>query len=101
MRDSASRPAKTGNFVTRRILAETVIVPVRGGVGNLDAIFTLNEVGGRIWELLDGRRSVRQIADALRREYDVSSEEAERDLLEFLASLGSAGLIEDLSDPAD
>jgi len=40
MSDSEHRFTKGDGFVTRNIAGETIIVPVRGGVGDLDSIFT-------------------------------------------------------------
>ena len=98
MEDSDRRPLKNDNFVTRRIIDETIIVPVRGDVSDLDALYTLNETAGRIWELMDGTKSVRQIVDIIQAEYEVSAGEAEKDVLEFLASLESSGLIRKLRE---
>jgi hypothetical protein len=34
----------------------------------------LNPVGSRVWELIDGRRSVDEIVEAIAREFDVAPE---------------------------
>lgn len=47
----------------------------------------LNEVGSRIWELIDGARSVGEIAEAIVAEYDVTAGQAERDVSEFIQAL--------------
>jgi len=86
--------AKKGEFVTRSIAGETVVVPVRGQVGDLDAIYNLNEVGAFIWNLIDGRTSLSQIVEAVHREFEVPFEEAEKDTQEFIAALEQAGMIE-------
>jgi hypothetical protein len=88
---------KEKDLVTRSIAEETIVVPVRNNVGDLDSIYTLNQLGTMIWELIDGRNGVSQIIDAICSAYDVAPEEAERDALEFLKSLETAGLIR-LSD---
>jgi Coenzyme PQQ synthesis protein D (PqqD) len=80
-------------FVTRRIADETIIVPVVSGVGDLDAIFTLNEVGAHIWTLLDKPTQVDAIVADVVRTFDVTPDVAERDTLEFLDKLADAGLI--------
>jgi hypothetical protein len=49
---------KETDFVTREVAGETIIVPIRGNVGDLNSIYTLNEVGTKIWELIDGKNSV-------------------------------------------
>lgn len=89
---------KTDETVTRTIAGETLIVPVRRGVGELDSIYTLNDVGSRIWQLIDGRASVERIAQVISSEYSVSEEEAAADSLELLDSLAQAGLIKPVAE---
>jgi hypothetical protein len=84
---------KETDFVTRCVAGETIIVPIRGNVGDLNSIYTLNEVGTKIWELIDGKKSVSKIVEAVRNAYEVPLEEAEKDSVEFLNSLETAGLI--------
>ena len=84
---------ETNNFVTRDIAGETIIVPVRSSASDLDSIYTLNELGTKIWKLIDGRTSVSKIIEAVCREYDVATEVAKKDVEEFLHSIEVAGLI--------
>jgi hypothetical protein len=84
---------KETNLVTRGIGGETIVVPVKSNVGDLDSIYTLNELGTMIWELIDGQKTVNQIIEEICIAYDVSPEEARKDSLEFLESLEEAGLI--------
>lgn len=87
------RFVKATDWVTRCITGETIVVPVRGGACDLDSIYTFNEVGTRIWELIDGRTSASRIIEAITNEYEVTAEEAEKDIVDFLNSLEAAGLI--------
>ncbi len=89
----------TRTFVTRRIADETIIVPVVGGVGDLDAIFTLNEVGSLVWQLVDTPTTVHAIVEEIARTFDVPPDQAERDVVEFLGKLEEAGLIRPLNEP--
>ena len=84
---------KEDNCVAREIAGETIIVPIKGRVGDLDSIYTLNEVGTLIWQLIDGQRNIGQIVQSVRQTYDVESEEVTRDTFDFLGSLEKAGLI--------
>jgi hypothetical protein len=84
---------KENDLVTRDIAGESIIVPIKGHVGDLEGIFTLNEVGAMIWRLIDGRTTGRQLAEAVRNEYDPGASEAEKDVVDFLRSLEDAGLI--------
>jgi coenzyme PQQ synthesis protein D (PqqD) len=80
-------------FVTRRIAGETMIVPVSSRVGDLDAIYTLNDVGSRVWALLETPRSVEEIVAALCEEYDAPREQVTSDLVELLDELQANGLV--------
>ncbi len=85
---------KKGTFVTRSIAGETLVVPVRGQVGDLDAIYRLNDVAAFIWEQCDGRKSVTQVVEAVGGEFEVAPDRAEKDTSEFIAALEAAGMIE-------
>jgi hypothetical protein len=86
--------SKKDDFVARCIADETIIVPVRGGVGDLNSIYTLNEMGTRIWELMNDQTDIDKMAEIISSEYEVSIEEAKKDVAEFLSSLESVGLIQ-------
>ncbi len=85
---------KDANLITRRIAGESIIVPVKSRVGDLDFIYTLNETSASAWQLIDGRTPLSQIIACIGDEYDVSRDEATADLLELIDSLQSAGLIQ-------
>jgi hypothetical protein len=85
---------KKGEFVTRSIADEIVVVPVRGQVGDLDAIYNLNEVGAFIWEQFDGWKSGNEIVEAVCGEFEVARAQAEKEISEFIAALEVAGMIE-------
>lgn len=80
-------------MVFRKIEDETLLVPIRSNVGDLDNIYVLNDTGARIWELLDGKISAAGIRDIISTEYEATSEEAERDVKVFLENLESVGAI--------
>lgn len=92
---------RTGNssrqdFVTRQIGTETIVVPVRGGVGDLNFIFTLNEAGTDIWRLLREGKTFDEVVDALCALYRVSPEEAAADTREFVDNLKASGLFDEM-----
>ena len=85
--------AKDPNMVARKIAGEIVLVPIRQDACDLGYIFTMNTVGARIWELLDGETTVAQVKDTIVTEYEVTLEQAEADILEFLAELEQIGAV--------
>jgi len=85
--------AKNTDWVTREIAGETIVVPIRSHVGDLESIYTLNELGTEIWKFIDGKTSVGQIVESICRDYEVQPEVAQKDILDFLESIEAAGLI--------
>ncbi len=55
---------------------------------------TLNDVGTRIWELMTGTRTLREVAGVLCAEFEVDRDRAEKDTLWFAECLAKKGLIE-------
>jgi hypothetical protein len=53
----------------------------------------LNPVGSRVWELIDGRRSLDQIVEQIVREFDVARERAAEDVGAFVEVLLGKGLV--------
>jgi hypothetical protein len=85
--------AKENDLVTRDVAGERIIVPIKGHVGDLEGVYTLNELGTMIWQLINGQATARELAEAVKNEYDVGDAEAEKDVVDFLHSLEDAGLI--------
>lgn len=84
---------KDDNLMARNIAGETLIVPIRNSIGDLNSIYTLNEVGALIWQMIDKRTRVNQIVEAVSKEYDVTIDEAAQDVIELLDSMKAEGLI--------
>ena len=47
----------------------------------------INDVGTKIWDQIDGKRTLGQILDSVLEEYDTTQDQARRDILEFVAEL--------------
>jgi methyltransferase-like protein len=75
------------NFVFRQIEDETILVPIRNNVGDMDCLYNLNEVGAYIWQQLDGQKSLADVKKMVVSEFDVPDSTAEKDLREFIADL--------------
>jgi hypothetical protein len=86
--------ARREGVVLREVAGEHILVPIRRDVADLQAIFALKRVGLRIWELLDGVRSLDGILGELLERFDVAAEEASVDLRSFVERLSAAGLVE-------
>lgn len=92
----AKRFSKDPNMVYRRIGEQCLLVPIRRQTADLTDIYELNPLGGHIWDLIDGQRTVREIRDQLLAEFEVSPQDVEKDLSEFLAQLVELGGIKEV-----
>ena len=90
-------PRHSENIVFRKIENETILVPIRNNIGDLSNIYVLNDMAARIWELIDGKRSTKGISDSVCSEYEVSPEEAQKDIDGLLEELVSIGAIDVMS----
>lgn len=86
---------RSQSVVWRIVGGETLIVPVRGKVGDLASIYSFNEIGSLIWKLLDIPRDLLELVAAVAQEYEVENERARKDVERFLNDMLSAGLVED------
>ena len=91
---NASCYRKSGDFVTRSIAGEAIIVPVRSRTADIDSIYNLNEVGAFIWERIDGLSSAARIAEAVLDEFDIEPRRAALETEQFITRLEAAGIIE-------
>jgi hypothetical protein len=85
---------KSGQYVTRQIAGETILVPIRAEAAQLDSVYVFNEVGARIWQLVEEGRDEDAIVASLADEFEVTPERAREDLAAFLRTLHEAGLAE-------
>ncbi len=83
-------------MVFRKIADEVILVPIRNKVGDLQSIYTLNEVGARIWELIDGKRELAKIKEILLEEFSVDVPRVEEDLKAFVQKLERIGAVEEV-----
>ena len=82
------------SVVSRVVGGETLVVPVRGKVGNLASIYSFKGTGSLIWQLLDEPRALAELVSGVRQEYGAGQEQAQRDVTQFLDDMLSAGLVQ-------
>jgi hypothetical protein len=81
------------NFVYRKIENETILVPIKNNVGDMSCIYNMNEVGAFIWDHLDGEKTLNDILNMVADEFDVSDQDAEIDLQDYIRDLNEIGAI--------
>ena len=82
-------------MASRKIVDEVILVPLRDRVAEMESLYSLNEVGARVYELIDGKRAVRDIVAAIVEEFDVDARQAENDVTQFVEQLLSINGIEE------
>jgi hypothetical protein len=55
--------------------------------------YSLDEVGGRIWNLIQQPKTVRELTEILLQEYDIDPEICSHELMDLLQDLAEHGLI--------
>ena len=82
-------PTRRERVLTQRADDELVLLDVDAG-----SYLALNEVGGRVWELCDGTRTIEAIVLAISAEFDAPLEVIEADVQALLKELAADGLVE-------
>jgi hypothetical protein len=78
---------KDPSIVSTEVVDEVILVPIRQKTEDIKSAYIINEVASRIWALIDGERRVAEIRDVIVEEFEVSTEEVEADLIEFMQQL--------------
>jgi len=95
MADLKSVPSKSPSIVTRKTGNEYVLVPVANNIADMNSVYTLNETGAFIWELIDGERNVEDLIQAVISEYNIDRETAMADVLSFIDNMSKYLIISD------
>lgn len=85
---------RSHSVVARVVGGETLIVPIRGKVGDLASIYRLNGTGSLIWKLLESPTTFRQLVATIADEFEVTPDSANHDVREFVREMESVGLVE-------
>lgn len=88
------RYVRSNSVVSRIIADETLIVPIRRGVGDLSSIYSLNPVATAIWNAIAQPRTKEEIVQLIQDEFDVEAEAVAADVESFLCQMSAAGLVD-------
>jgi len=98
MPDLKSILSRSSSIVTRKTGNEYVLVPVVNNIADMNSVYTLNESGAFIWELIDGRRSIEDIISCLIAEYDTDFKTAEADVYSFVNEMSNYLIVNEKSE---
>ncbi len=76
------------DVVARMVGGETMLLDLASGT-----YFGLDDVGGKIWDQLEGGASLAQVCDAIERDYAVDRQVLEHDVLKLAAELAEKQLV--------
>jgi methyltransferase-like protein len=84
----------SASIVTRKTGNEYVLVPITNNIADMNSVYTLNETGAYIWELIDGVKNIEEIITALTEEYDVDKQNAQADVFTFIDTMSKYLIIQ-------
>ncbi len=83
-----SQPSKRVRILSQRSKENLILLGLDDG-----QYYALNRVGGRVWELCDGTRTVSEIVATLCEEFTAPAATIEQDVLELLGDLANGNLV--------
>ena len=83
------------NTIYRQIAGETLLIPIRSQLADMQNIFALNPAAEYIWQQLDGKQNLENIHRGITDNFQVETRRAHSDLEEFISQLLDAGIIEE------
>ena len=85
---------RSQSVVSRLVAGETLIVPIRGRVGDLASIYSFNGTGSMIWQMLESPRTISDLIEAVAQQFDVERARAEQDVKRFVREMIAVCLVE-------
>ena len=87
--ENGGKPKRKSSVVWRNVDGEIVIISPDN-----KSLHTLNDIGSRIWVLLDGEHDLDKIASIISSEYGEEKEIVKKDLFGYIENLGQLNLLE-------
>jgi len=82
-------PLKKKGVVFQSMPPDTVLLNLDNGF-----YYSINPIGAAVWEYCDGNRSISNIIAQISKESDVSADDIQEDILDFIHDLTKEGLIQ-------
>ena len=76
------------DVISQEVSGETVLLDL-----NSEHYFGLDEVGTRIWQLIDSSGNLQEIYDTMLNEYEVEADQLFEDMAQLLGDIEKAGLV--------
>ena len=80
-------------FMLRKLGTDYAAVAMGNARKNFNGLIRMNETGKFLWDCLQTECTEEELLQNLLTEYDVSQEEAQKDIAEFTSGLRKAGIL--------
>jgi len=87
---------KSPDMVSRQIDDQAMLIPIYRTSEEANYIYTLNKVALKIWDLIDGKRTLKDIRKVILKNFDTTEEEADKKLQVLLEDLRKIKAIEEV-----
>ncbi len=98
MLSATLRFVRNREVVARQIEGELVIVPIRRGVGDLNSLYTLNQVGSVLWNFMNEGHTIEEMVSRVCDEFEVTASQAQSDIQNFLDAMLEEKLVQPLAE---
>ncbi len=82
-------------FILKDVAGSKIVIATGDQRLNFNGVMTFNEVGAQVFNMLDGTRTIDEIAKAIAEEYSVSEEVVKKDVIRLIEKMKGQGLIEE------
>ncbi len=96
MNEHLIRYQQNPNFIYRKVIDEAILIPVHQNVADMNCIYSLNTVGGAIWEKLSEPATKSEIQDQLLQEFEADPDVIAGDLEKFIREMIEIGAIREI-----
>ncbi len=87
---------KSPDIVSRQIDDQAMLIPIYRTSEEANYIYTLNKAALKIWDLIDGKRTLKDIRKAILKKFDTTEEETDKKLQVLLEDLRKIKAIEEV-----
>jgi len=78
---------KNKDMVARVIDDETILLPIYKTSKDINCIYTLNKIASRVWEMIDGKKTLLEIKNKVLKEFDTTPQEVNKEMQKLLKDL--------------
>lgn len=90
------RIVATSEYASTQVDGEEIILNLEDGV-----YYGLNEVGAKVWELIQEEKHVSDVCRQIQEEYDVDEETCRTDVVRLIEELREIGLVRLVADDSE